>query len=101
MLDEFAYTFKIECLPFDDLEDTICDYLYDNGFKGFCWRTHDDYVRVVTIGMTRKKVDEMKTLFKGFHTKQLSDIDILIDCLNPYYRFYGILENDKKGGKRL
>lgn len=96
MFDEFYYTFKIESLPFDEMEDNIVDYFEENDCKGFCWRTVNDIVRVVTIGMTRKKVEIMKAHFKGYHIKQLYDVDILTDCLNPYYRFYGNCEIIKK-----
>lgn len=92
MFDEFYYTFKVDSLPFDEMEDNIVDYFEENKCKGFCWRTDNDIVRVVTIGMTRKKVEIMKAQFKGYHIKQLYDVDILLDCLNPYYRFYGNCE---------
>lgn len=98
MFDDFYYTFKIESLPFDDLEDEIIDYFSFHGYCGFCYKNDNCILRVVTIGMTRRKVDEMKNHFNGYHVKQIYDVDILIDCLNPNYRFYGILKN-KEGRK--
>lgn len=90
---DFYYTFVIDSLPFDDLEDEVVQYLKDNNYKGFCYKK-DERVRVVTIGMTRREVDEMKFAFKGYHVKQLQDLDIINDCLNPFIRFYGIYEKD-------
>ena len=88
-LYEFYYTFVIDALPFDDLEDSIVQYFKDNDYQGYCYRK-DDRIRVITIGMTRREVDEMKFSFKGYHVKQLHDLDIINDCLNPFLRFYGI-----------
>lgn len=95
---DFYYTFVIDCLSFDDLDDEIVEYLNEFNFKGFCYRK-DERIRVVTIGMTRREVDKMKYKFRGYHVKQLHDLDIISDCLNPFLRFYGIYEKDYRKEK--
>lgn len=97
-VNDFYYTFVIDCLPFDDLEDEIVEYLKEFNCKGICYKKYDR-IRVVTIGMTRREVDKMKYKFRGYHVKKLHDLDIIRDCLDPFLRFYGIYEKDYRKEK--
>lgn len=91
---EFVYTFIIDVLPFedDDIQSNIVEFLSDNNYKGVCYRK-DDRVRVITIGLTRREVEQMKSEFNGYRLKELHDYEVLIDCLDPFIGFYGILKN--------
>lgn len=90
---DFYYTFVIDDIPFSDLADEIVDYFKENDYQGLCYKK-DDRMRVITIGMTRREVEEMKYKFKGYHVKQLVDLDVINDCLNPFLRFYGIRKEE-------
>lgn len=107
MLMEFTYTFTCEGLPFSETEDEIVEYMQFHEIRGFCWKQQNGYIRVITIGSTRRKVEIMKSFFKGYHLKELHEVEIMLDLIYPDdIKIYGYLdkrylgENIEERGKR-